>query len=419
MKLKQAYILCLLLFGLLCFLLPQAGEFDTGYWVAWAWNLKRVGFAHAYSIEGLNYNPLYLYVLKAYSTLFPTFEGLFRNIAYLKLVTLLFDFGAVLLLMNWLNKHGRDFFVSFFILINIGYLYNTLYWGQVDAIYTTLVFAAIVATLEKRLLLSMALFLIALNTKTQSIVFVVPLLLLWFPQLIGKGRQIIKSVGVLVLIQTVIILPFLLNGTAINVWNNFIGVANYTPNISLHAYNFWYLALWENTVLPATLPDTGNIAGYSYRGWGYLLFFTFSFIVLLPLFLSTIVKVIKRKQFEFENAEPVVLTLALIALFFFYFPTQMHERYSHPAILFSGIYFVFSGRWLIFVLICYSYTMNLEVLDKCWHLNNYKTTIFDARLIAALYALAIVLGIFSLYKSYSVKSDYIFIRTNFLNSYNV
>jgi hypothetical protein len=114
---------------------------------------------------------------------------------------------------------------------------------------------------------------------------------------------------------------------------------------------------------------------------------------------------VKGHRLGFEQAEQFMLSAALVAVIFFFFPTQMHERYSHPALLFAGAYFVISKRWVIFLFISYAYIMNLESLDKCWKLDNYKTFAFDARLISVLYAISLVYGTYRLYKDYGIKAD--------------
>lgn len=405
MKLKHAYILCLCLFVMLCFFLPGAGHFDTHFWVNWSVALKTTGLAHAYTIHELNYNPVYLYVLRAYAAAMPNAEAIANNIHYLKIFTLLFDIGAVMLLMWWANKHGRTIIIAFFVLFNIAYLYNTLFWGQIDAIHTTLVFAAFVLAFEEKLVWSAVIFLIALNTKTQAILFLPVLGLIWLPLLKGNGKTIAKGLIVLITLQVLIILPFLLKDTAGNVWNNYVGVVDYNKALSMHAYNFWYLILWENSEVPRDLPDTDTLIGVTYKAWGFIMFCFASAIALIPLLLKSAVAWVKGHRLGFEQAEQFMLSAALVAVIFFFFPTQMHERYSHPALLFAGAYFVISKRWLIFLFISYAYLMNLESLDKCWELDNYKTFAFDARLISVLYAISLVYGTYRLYKDYGIKAD--------------
>jgi Gpi18-like mannosyltransferase len=413
MKLKQAYILCLFVFVLLCFLLPPSGKFDTLFWFNWALGMRYFGLPDAYSIDTLNYNPLYLYVIRAYSYISSDYYTLSKNLPYLKIFTLLFDFGAVMLLMQWLHKNGRDFFAAFFILFNIAYLYNTLYWGQVDAIHTALVFAAFVTAFKEKLAWSIVLFMLAFNMKTQSIIFMPILGLVWLPLLKGNGKAILKGIVAIAVIQVLILLPFILHGTLNKVWHNLVGVVDYNPFASMRAYNFWYLLLWENSDSPRYVSDLNTWMGITYKNWGFIMFCTASAITLMPVFLKTITKLLKSERFGFADAEQFFLSTALITVIFFYFPTQMHERYSHPALLFAGAYFVLSKRWVIFLFISYAYLMNLEALDKCWAVKNYKTLIFDARLIGILYALAMIIGAYRLYKDYGVTQDWQVLKERF------
>lgn len=411
MKLKHAYILCLLVFVLLCFFLPPAGFFDTHFWHSWALQMKVTGLGHAYTIPTLNYNPLYLYVIRAYSAMYSTSNQLLANISLLKVFTLLFDVGAIVLLMHWVSKHGGRFFLAFFVLLNIGYLYNTLFWGQIDAIHTTFIFAAFVAAFEQRLGLSVLLFLLALNTKTQSILFTPLLGMLWLPLAKGRLRAVLAAIAMVVLLQVLILMPFIMNGTTQQVWHNLTGVVDYNPFVSMHAYNFWYLFMWENNEVPRDTVDTLMVGPLSYKNWGFVLFCLGSFIALLPMFLSMLVKLFKQERFTFDDAPNFFLSAMLIAILFFYFPTQMHERYSHPAILFSGVYFVLTRRWWLLLPISYAYLMNLESLDKCFKLQNYHTLIFDARLIAGLYTFALVAGVFMLYKEATLRHDFNYLKS--------
>lgn len=405
MKLKQAYILCLFVFVLLCFFLPESGRFDIHFWIEWANGMGNTGLAHAYSIEGLNYNPVYLYVIRAYQGLMGSPEAVERNINYLKIFTLLFDFAAVLYLMRWVSKNGGNYLLSFFILFNLAYLYNTLFWGQVDAIHTAFIFASGVAAFNKKPIWSLVFFVLAFNTKTQSVLFLPVLGLLWLPLIKNNYKTIAKGIAAAALVQVIILLPFIIKGTAGNVWHNITGVVDYNPWVSMRAFNFWYLTLWENSDAVRHMPDNLTYAGLTYKNWGFIMFCTMSAIALLPLLVKVVAKWIKNEVFEYADAEMFFLVMMLVAVIFFFFPTQMHERYSHPAVLFAGVYFVLSRRWLIFLLISYAYLMNLEAADHAWRLDNYGTFIFDARLIAILFALSIIYGTYRLYKDYGFRGD--------------
>ena len=57
--------------------------------------------------------------------------------------------------------------------------------------------------------------------------------------------------------------------------------------------------------------------------------------------------------------------------------------------------------------------MNLEAVDQCWQLSNYNTLAFDARLIALLYAIAMLIGTYRLYIDYAVIEDWQLFREQF------
>lgn len=96
----------------------------------------------------------------------------------------------------------------------------------------------------------------------------------------------------------------------------------------------------------------------------------------------------------------LIILILLISLVFFYFNTQMHKRYSHPALLFSGAFAFVNGSYLMYVLCSLAYFLNMEKVLKYLQLENYNTFIFDERVISVLYLTAIILGICLLYKAY-------------------
>jgi hypothetical protein len=67
--------------------------------------------------------------------------------------------------------------------------------------------------------------------------------------------------------------------------------------------------------------------------WGIVLFVLF-YVGVLFLFMKS-----KKGLTE------IFLVFTLLSLGFFFFNTQMHERYVHPVVLFAGLYAVFSKRY--------------------------------------------------------------------------
>ncbi len=77
--------------------------------------------------------------------------------------------------------------------------------------------------------------------------------------------------------------------------------------------------------------DQDKFIGITYHYWGLLLFFTASAMALWPLAKTCYYKW-RDREAESPGTELVWITAALIPSIFFYFNTQMHERYIHPAL---------------------------------------------------------------------------------------
>jgi hypothetical protein len=76
----------------------------------------------------------------------------------------------------------------------------------------------------------------------------------------------------------------------------------------------------------------------------------------------------------------------------------MHERYSHPAIIFVAIYSILTGRYLPYVLVSLAYFLNMEAVLKYLGFHNYGIVPFSPQFVAALYLVAILVLFFDLYK---------------------
>jgi hypothetical protein len=89
-----------------------------------------------------------------------------------------------------------------------------------------------------------------------------------------------------------------------------------------------------------------------------------------------------------KHFQLLILVLILAGLQFFLFPTQIHERYAHPAIILVGIYAIlFPNRkhMIAYVAISIAYFINLEDILRFRGLSNYDILLLDRRLSAGLY----------------------------------
>ncbi|RAK67023.1 glycosyltransferase 87 family protein [Hymenobacter edaphi] len=385
--------LYLLLLSLLVTLLPAVGfKNDFWLWVRWAEYSRAHGLANVYAVPGNNYNPLYHYVLWLFGRLAGSAAAIEAQRYSLKLLTLPFDFGGALLAASLLRGARRRFVGSLWLLLNAGYLYNTLIWGQVDAIYSGLSFGAVLLALRGRGTWSAGCFALALAAKLQALIFLPGLLLLWAPQWWQRPRRLpaagLAGLGTLALV----LLPFAVGGERsylADIWRINRQAVGYYPFLSMNAFNWWHLTAAGQ---PLTRLDTALWHGLTYRHWGMLLFGAAATVVLLPLLGHALAR-LRRPQPP--DAPLVLLSLALVPLIFCFFNTQMHERYWHSALLFAAAYAFTTNCYALFGLVSVAYLLNLEAVMGYLGL---PAALLGPAPIAGLFALSIALGVGLLYR---------------------
>jgi Gpi18-like mannosyltransferase len=403
------WLLYALLFALLPLLTPTAGHvFDVQFWENWALHMSTYGLGNAYTQVHNNYNPLYQYVLYAYAQLAGSPQNITAYIHWLKAFTLLFDFGGAILAVRYFGygDGNQRFILSLLFLLNLGYLYNTVVWEQVDAIVSTLAFVAVVQALRQRPVSSVVWLVLALNMKTQAIIFLPPLLLLWVPQWRLSPRQLALGIGLGAVVQLLILVPFIRSGTMPRLLYIVRDAVGHFPFASMNCYNLWVLLLNDFLVSDARL-----YAGLTYKTWGLLGFCTASAVALLPLALATLHRLRARQVFGLPDAALVLLSLALIPLAFSFFNTQMHERYWHPALLLLGAHAVHTRRYALFGICSLAYCLNLEPVAHYWgSFSHYPNLLFRPKLVAGLFASVLLGGIWQLYRQAPLGAGWRLVR---------
>jgi hypothetical protein len=76
----------------------------------------------------------------------------------------------------------------------------------------------------------------------------------------------------------------------------------------------------------------------------------------------------------------------------------MHERYAHSALIFFFIYGVKSSNYWLYGLTSLAYFLNLERVLNAIPFLHIQTFIFDQRLIAVIYLIVLIIGIWKLYQ---------------------
>ncbi|MBC8084385.1 MAG: hypothetical protein H7Z21_14375 [Hymenobacter sp.] len=417
-SLRRQAVYVFLLFMLLLLAVPRAGhESDMSFWVAWAKDIFYHGLGNVYQSPSNSYNPLYHYILWLFGVLMGSAEKIIYYSHWLKAFTLVFDFAAAFWAASLVRERERRFGLVLLLLLNIGYLYNTLIWIQVDAIYTLFVFGAVVLAVRQQAVGSVLCFVLALAAKPQAGIFLPPLLLLWGPLWWQHPRRLVQAVGAGAGLLVLVLAPFIWGGDenylprimAIN-----LGAANFFPTLSMNAYNFWHLV--APTPDPLVVSDSLLFAGLTCRSWGLLFFFGTSALALLPLLLLA-VRHLRRPPGVLASVASsdadlalVLLSCGLIPLLFTFFNTQMHERYWHAAVLFLAAYGFVRRDYALYVLVSVAYFLNLEGVLRHLQLKNYAVLVFQPWFVAVLFGLVIALGFFKLYRLTAWRNDWRLIR---------
>lgn len=361
-------ILFLLSFAILA---PEkAHGSDINDWLRWTKFLFENNLSSIYNID-VNYPPIYLYILKVFGSIQGSIENITQNIYTLKLITFCFTLISAFFLQKLLvaNSKKEDFNNSWiYYILNIAVLYNTLIWGQVDEIQTCFVFLSFYFAVQKKNIFSLVFIVIAINFKLQAIIFV-PLIGLLLIQNLRTGKwipEILKWILIILFLQCVILFPFMISGNTQKVWDVFHGSIDKFPFISMCAYNIWNFLLDDALLFSR---DSNIIWGLTYKNWGMIAFFVLSFVAMFPLIINIYRKLFSRPVKELSLEQLIIFSL--IPLLFFFLNTQMHERYSHPSIIFLVSYSIYSKNYLISIIGSMAYFLNLEAVLHYFHFPNY------------------------------------------------
>lgn len=393
---KRDYFVLCFLFGLAMFFLITEKKFesDFDFWRRWTGHIFNEGLMNAYK-SGTDYVPVYLYLLKIFTLFFDSIEKMNRNIYYLKIMTLPFHFVSGYYLLSLIKDYvpsERMILYAVLYVLNISVLYNTLLWGQVDEIETCFLIMGAYYMYKQQYILGWIWYLMAINFKLQAIVFFPIFGILTIPFLrILSVRDTIRWVLTIGIVQLLILLPFIIAGDFHLIMNNIQSAVGRYPHISLNAYNFWHIVLnsrhfWDS--------DTTTFLGISYKMIGLFMFCFFSFFALYPLLIRTWKQEVLGKNYLLT----ILLVCALIPLVFFFFNTQMHERYSHPFIVFVVGYSIISKRYFPAILGSAAYLLNLDAVMRSIPFQKYSVVLFDTKFIAWLFAITIVYLYYDLYR---------------------
>ena len=284
----------------------------------------------------INYPPVFIYILaflgRGYRLFF---SGPLENrifLCFLKSFVVLCEVGTAWILYRFaLSRWDRKtaLRVAGLYFLNPAMLYNSVYYGQVDSIFAFLVLAALVFLLQERYFLCGSLSACAVLMKIQTIPFLA--LFCFVPPARRQARKIIPLGIGLLATGFFLLLPYLLAGTAREVWIRCVREnILWGKYITVGAFNLWYLF-----ADPTTLDD--RIWGWCFGADGqcrahvvirYLTYKNLGTFLLGAGFLWVVYRTWK------EEAKDLWSAAAHVALAFFLLPTKVHERYLYPFFMF-------------------------------------------------------------------------------------
>lgn len=306
---------------------------DVRDFAVWSWKAATMGVERIYLwVDGVwptNYPPLLPYIFQAVGLFFqraisPDFlypgEEINAIHRYLLRLPVIFaDLLTAVLIFRAVHKR-KGFRLS--LLVTISYLFNpailfdSAYWGQMDALHSLLILLSITLLDEGRIAWSWVSITLATQTKPQAYIFF-PLVLILTIRKFG-WRSVAKGSLAALVTFLVIISPFLYHVTTDSLLRTYFTTVAPQGYLSLNAHNLWWLLSGGNgwisdMEIPQLLSSLG-VTFITYRTIGLLLLGMFTLLALYRLYNN-------------QDMDTVYATAAFLGFAFFMLPTQMHENY--------------------------------------------------------------------------------------------
>ncbi len=326
-------------------LMPASGWERDGYWfVTWMRTAVEHGVSRISEIVWCDYPPGYLYVLKGTGLLWMALtgqpipaDGTLAARFLIKLVPALADLVTAWVLYR-LAAPRLSRLAALVVLAAYAYnpalLFNSVVWGQVDSVVSLLVLVAAWAICTRRFAVGGALAAVAVLVKLQAVVLLPALLLVTFRM--GALTAIFAAVRGGALAALVLLFPFFHANRMGPLIDTMLGASGRYPYISMNAHNVWWLVGDAQSV---TLSDAMRL------GNGLLTYHTLGTVMLGGATLLILWRLWRELFIANREALPALLeACALQALAFYLLPTEMHERYVVPLLVFLAALCIWRPR---------------------------------------------------------------------------
>lgn len=357
----------IILFLLLPF--PKGFLYDVDCFALWTVYIKEFGAHMAYE-NRVDYPPTMVYLLSVIGSFYNNPADILVDYKTLKLITFVFSAingYLIYLIANKLSLNkGKSQYVkviAFLYVLNPGIIFNVLFWGQIEEIAVFLLLVSIYSMIGKNFNLMFVSLLLMINLKVLTIILIPFFIVYAIFNLAQLNKN--KKMSLILLIFFIIPIfysPFILNHTFYKLRST-ISAVDSIPVLSANAYNFWFL-LFDNPYISDKIIGFNMI---SLKDIGKYIFLTISgFFCIADVFF----RFVKRKN-NVLNLGSWFLLMAITILLFFFFHTQMHERYGHVSIALLAIALaIYNTKELLFVYLIISLAYCLNVVDVFLKYNN-------------------------------------------------
>lgn len=336
---------------------------DQQYFLTWMQTVDRLGLGQAYVGDGeINYPPLLLLLLGGYKQILdvlgigPVIGGL-----SIKLPMIIFDATAMVAVVaftkRWEPLARVGLFAAF--ALHPTFILNSAVWGQVDMLHSFLMLTAVVL-LPKQPVSGGAVYALACLAKFQAVsiapVLFALLLRSWWEKK-GITSFLRLAIGFIALSGATLVY-FAVNGTLGAMFHSgYLSAVGYYPYVTLNAMNIWYYLI-------GTAPETFDTTPIAPP---YLTLRTIGFILLGLAMLAIMAYTMFGRR---PVRETLIKAAAMASFAFFMLPTEIHERYCMPALVFVIAAAAMDSGWVRLAMIL-SLTSFLNMLMPFTGVNPY------------------------------------------------
>jgi hypothetical protein len=364
-------------------LIPNPGfEADISFWKSWGLAVRDVGIVKGLPLTNFNYPTPFAYVLAGMANIYAlfadphTFNEFWNNanllfLAIAKSLPIAADFG-IFVIFFWLGKNAKpasplrrieasrriDFpylqpsiynLLGFLYLLNPLSLLDGALWGQVDSVGIFLFLIAILLVLTKKPLLAGVVYMVAMMTKLQNLIYG-PIFFLFIWQYLGFDGLIQAAGGALGAFLT-LNFEFIRARNMGRVIGDLSGNYDYFPWLSLNAYNVWWIVSGARGM--AISDKIAAIGIVNAKSVGLYMFSATYFLAILIMVRRKYLPSIKHENARVTRAagpsanwrEPqetvsvdiifrFFTALIIVCAGFFLFQTESHDRYAFPISVF-------------------------------------------------------------------------------------